>query len=78
MVSTIQNTTDKNGKDTKQFFEQFFKVLNLSESSQERTQLPSHFSDFPYVNGGLFSKDLWVPEFTDKARRMIIEIGALE
>ena len=78
MVSTIQNTTDKNGKDTKQFFEQFFKVLNLSEGSQERNQLPSHFSDFPYVNGGLFSKDLWVPEFTDKARRMIIEIGALE
>jgi type II restriction/modification system DNA methylase subunit YeeA len=78
MVSTIQNTTDKNGRDTKQFFEQFFKVLNLSEGSQERGQLPSHFSDFPYVNGGLFSKDLWVPEFTDKARRMIIEIGALE
>ena len=78
MVSTIQNTTDKNGKDTKQFFEQFFKVLNLPEDSQERGQLPSHFSDFPYVNGGLFAKDLWVPEFTDKARRMIIEIGALE
>ena len=78
MVSTIQNTTDKNGKDTQQFFEQFFKVLNLPEDSQERIQLPSHFSDFPYVNGGLFSKNLWVPEFTDKARRMIIEIGALE
>lgn len=78
MVSTIQNTTDKNGKDTKQFFEQFFNVLNLAESSSERTKLPSHFNDFPYVNGGLFSKELWVPEFTDKARRMIIEIGALE
>lgn len=78
MVSTIQNTTEKTGKDTQQFFEQFFKVLNLPESSHERNQLPSHFSDFPYVNGGLFAKDLWVPAFTDKARRMIIEIGALE
>ena len=78
MVSTIQNTTEKTGKDTQQFFEQFFKVLNLPENSHERNQLPSHFSDFPYVNGGLFTKDLWVPAFTDKARRMIIEIGALE
>lgn len=78
MVSTIQNTTEKTGKDTQQFFEQFFKVLNLPENSHERNQLPSHFSDFPYVNGGLFTKDLWVPAFTEKARRMIIEIGALE
>lgn len=78
MVKTIQNTTNKDGKDLKPFFESFFKVLNFSEGSIERASLPSHFTDFPYVNGGLFAKEEWIPEFTDKARRMIIEIGALE
>jgi len=77
MVKSIQNTTLKNGVDLKSFFETFFKVLDLPDNSQERTKLPSHFTDFPYVNGGLFAKEEWIPEFTDKARRMIIEIGSL-
>lgn len=77
MIKAIQNTTEKSGKALKTFFETFFKVLNLPKESTERTKLPNHFTDFPYVNGGLFSKEEWIPEFTDKARRMIIEIGAL-
>jgi len=78
MVSTLQNTTEKSGKDTALFFSQFFEVLNTPEHASARKDLPNHFNEFPYVNGGLFAKTLWVPEFTDKARRMIIEIGALE
>lgn len=78
MVSTLQNTTEKLGKDTALFFSQFFEVLNTPEYASDRKDLPNHFNEFPYVNGGLFKKALWVPEFTDKARRMIIEIGALE
>lgn len=77
MIKAIQNTTEKSGKDLKSFFKTFFQVLNLPKKSNEREKLPSHFTDFPYVNGGLFAKDEWIPEFTDKARRMIIEIGAL-
>lgn len=78
MASTLQNTTDKSGKDTALYFEQLFCALNLPEDSVERQALPSHLSDFPYVNGGLFAKKHWIPTFTDKARRMVIEIGALE
>jgi type I restriction-modification system DNA methylase subunit len=78
MVKAIQNTTLKSGKDLKEFFISFFKVLNLHGSSQERITMPDHFTDFPYVNGGLFAEDTWIPDFTDKARRLIIEIGSLE
>lgn len=78
VVHAIQNTTDKNGSDLGQFFSQLFTVLNLADRDVDRSALPSHFSDFPYVNGGLFANCEWVPEFTGKARRMIIEAGSLE
>lgn len=77
MIKAIQNTTEKSGKDLKLFFETFFTVLNIAENSEERSKYPAHFTDFKYVNGGLFARSEWIPEFTGKARRMIIEIGAL-
>lgn len=77
MIKAIQNTTEKSGKDLKTFFETLFRVLNIPENSAERDSYPAHFTDFKYVNGGLFANTEWIPEFTDKARRMIIEIGAL-
>lgn len=77
MIKAIQNTTEKSGKDLKMFFETLFRVLNIPENSVERDSYPAHFTDFKYVNGGLFANTEWIPEFTDKARRMIIEIGAL-
>ena len=78
LIKAVQNTTDKNGSDLDSFFEKLFHVLNLPNESEERLALPSHFADFPYVNGGLFASDEWVPKFTGKARRMIIEAGSLE
>ena len=78
MVSTITNTTDKSGKDLQGFFHQLFHVLNSPPASSDRQTLPNHLSDFPYVNGGLFARDECIPEFNNKARRLILEIGALE
>lgn len=78
LIKAVQNTTDKNGSDLDSFFAMLFHVLNLPNESEERCALPSHFASFPYVNGGLFASDEWVPQFTGKARRMIIEAGSLE
>lgn len=78
LIKAVQNTTEKNGSDLDSFFEMLFHVLNLPNDSEERRVLPSHFASFPYVNGGLFASDEWVPKFTGKARRMIIEAGSLE
>lgn len=35
-------------------------------------------SQFPYVNGGLFSKHIQIPNMGYKARKIIIECGALD
>lgn len=78
LIKAVQNTTDKDGSDLDSFFAMLFHVLNLPNNSEERRALPSHFASFPYVNGGLFASDEWIPQFTGKARRMIIEAGSLE
>jgi hypothetical protein len=78
LITAVTNTTDKSGSDLDNFFIQLFRVLNLPNEASERANLPSHFASFPYVNGGLFAIDEWVPTFTGKARRMIIEAGSLE
>jgi hypothetical protein len=78
MVSAISNTTDKSGKDLHNFFHQLFHVLNCPPASSDRQTMPNHLSVFPYVNGGLFARNEWIPEFNNKARRLILEIGALE
>lgn len=78
LITAVQNTTDKNGSDLDAFFTHLFRVLNLPNDAIERANLPSHLASFPYVNGGLFAVDEWVPKFTGKARRMIIEAGSLE
>ena len=78
LITAVKNTTDKNGSDLDDFFTQLFHVLNLPSDATERQNLPTHFASFPYVNGGLFAIDEWVPKFTGKARRMIIEAGSLE
>ncbi len=78
LITAVKNTTDKNGSDLDVFFTQLFRVLNLPSDATERQALPSHLASFPYVNGGLFAIDEWVPKLTGKARRMIIEAGSLE
>lgn len=78
LITAVKNTTDKSGRDLDAFFTQLFRVLNLPSDASERQTLPSHLASFPYVNGGLFAIDEWVPKFTGKARRMIIEAGSLE
>lgn len=78
LIRAVQNTTNKNGSDLKTFFEKLFYVLNVPIGAPKRSSLPAHFADFPFVNGGLFANEEWIPEFTGKARRMIIEAGSLE
>ena len=77
MTQAIQSTTHADGSDVHSFFSTLFSVLNLPNSAPERKTLPSHFQNFPYVNGGLFREDEPIPEFSVKARRLLIDCGTL-
>ena len=77
LTSTLQACTREDGSDVDQFFTDLFTVLNLAEDSPQRKRMASHFQAFRYVNGGLFRDDEPVPEFGRKARRLLLDCGAL-
>ena len=73
-TNTLYQHTNENGNDTNVFLNRLFDRLN-SETSKG---FPAHFSQFPYVNGGLFGgKKTASPVFNAKARKILVELGEL-
>ncbi len=69
--------TQEDASDAHDFLRALFRVLNQPETSRG-DDVPAHLDAFPYVNGGLFSNDLPVPEMGARARRLIRDAGKLD
>jgi hypothetical protein len=78
MTKAIDSVTNSDGSDVSSFLETLFEVLNESDGSPNRLSKAAHFKDFPYVNGGLFKTKFPIPEFTSKARRILIDCGTMQ
>ena len=74
-TSSIQRYTKEDGSDLSDYLDDSFNVMDLS---LRRSDIPSIVKQFPYVNGGLFSKHIQIPKMGAKARRIIIECGELD
>ena len=74
-TSSIQRFTKPDGSDLSQYLDESFNVMDVSFRRQE---IPSIVKQFPYVNGGLFSRRIQIPQMGEKARRLIIECGELD
>lgn len=72
-TNAINNTTQPNGTDLQEFFEGAFETMDKSV----RIGVNSRFAQFPYVNGGLFSKRIQVPKMNARIRKLILECGNL-
>lgn len=72
-TSSIDRYTKDDGSDLSQYLDEAFNVMDRSL----RIGVPSIFTQFPYVNGGLFSKRIRIPQMGGRARRLIIECGQL-
>ena len=72
-TGSINNYTKEDGSDLSDYLATAFEVMD----KQDRTDIPTIFSQFPYVNGGLFSKRIRIPEMGRRARKLIIECGQL-
>ena len=72
-TNTLYQHTNENGNDTHLFLNRLFDRLNTENAKD----FPAHFSQFPYVNGGLFRDKIASPVFTAKARKILIELGEL-
>ena len=74
-TSSIQRYTMDDGSDLSQYLDETFNVMDLS---LRRSDIPSIVKQFPYVNGGLFSKHIQIPKMGQRARKIIIECGELD
>ena len=74
-TSSIQRFTKPDGSDLSQYLDESFNVMDLS---LRRSDIPSIVKQFPYVNGGLFSKHIQIPRMGQRARKIIIECGELD
>ena len=74
-TSSIQRYTKEDGSDLSQYLDETFNVMDVS---LRRSEIPSIVKQFPYVNGGLFSKHIQIPKMGQKARKIIIECGELD
>lgn len=73
-TNSIASHTQGDGSDFSSYLGTLFDVLN----SEERSSYPQYLQKFPYVNGGLFAKKYWIPVFTTRSRKIIIECGELD
>lgn len=73
-TNSVASHTQADGSDFSSYLGSLFSVLN----SEERSAYPQYLQKFPYVNGGLFAKKNWIPVFTAKSRKIIIECGELD
>lgn len=71
----IASLTGEDGSDTRRYLDELFRALDLP--LDKRTGVPAHFAEFGYVNGKLFAAQAASPEFSARARRLVLECGTL-
>ncbi|PIR03778.1 MAG: SAM-dependent methyltransferase [Candidatus Magasanikbacteria bacterium CG11_big_fil_rev_8_21_14_0_20_39_34] len=74
--NSLGSHTKNDGSDLSIYIKELYRVLNTPIN--ERQNIPSHFAKFPYVNGGLFEKEITLPVFTTQSRKMILETAKLD
>jgi len=75
-TNAVGSHTQSDGSDLDEYLNKLFEVLNTEEG--KRNNFPDHFDVFPYVNGGLFSKNIQAPRFNKRSREMLIDSGVLD
>jgi len=74
-TSSIKRYTKEDGSDLTEYLNETFNIMDVSFRQQN---IPSIVKQFPYVNGGLFSKRIQIPKMGIKARKLILECGELD
>ena len=74
-TSSIIRYTKEDGSDLSDYLDESFNVM---DRSQRNSDIPKIVTQFPYVNGGLFAKQIQIPRMGARARKLIMECGELD
>lgn len=76
-TNSIKEFTETDGSDLDLFFSDLFKSLD----SEDKSEMTTPYSEFPYVNGSLFdteAHDIAIPKFSPTARHILILCADLD
>ena len=73
----IKQCTSADGSDLNDMIGCAFRIMDMKAEERPADTL-KEINDFPYVNGGLFAKDIPLPVMGRKARKIIVECGELD
>lgn len=75
---TIEQMSDRDAGNTHEIISEIFRAMNTRKPEHASAGIARWASDFPYVNGGLFSGSTDVPRFSRIARSYLLHIGSLD
>ena len=75
-TEALTNLTVNDGTDTATFLDNLFEILDTPQD--QRNGVASHFEPFGYVNGSLFTDRIHAPNFSRKARNIVVDCGTLD
>ena len=74
-TKAIEDNTAIDGSDLAEFIDRIFVILSTNDKNLREQQTNKIISDFPYVNGGLFSERYTIPQLSRRARLLMIQCG---
>lgn len=77
-TSNLAKLTGLRGEGGDVFFRDLFQVLNTPEDQRGNLKVNQALLDFPYVGGGLFAEDGFIPKIDMRTRNRLIDCGRIE
>ena len=77
-TATIERMSEKDSSNTHEIISELFRSMNTKVVEREKKSIARWANSFPYVNGGLFSESVDVPQFSKIARSYLLHIGNLD
>jgi len=71
-IRLIMNRSSQGGRDLGRLLSELFEVLNTPENNRQKS-LDEEISQFPYINGSLFSERIQMPSFNAEMRKVLLK-----
>ena len=75
---TLAQMSAMDSSDTHEVISTLFLAMNTKREERTAARIPRWADGFPYVNGGLFSGRVDVPQFSKIARSYLVKVGKLD
>ncbi len=79
-TQTVAQMSARDSTNTHEVISTLFLAMNMKREERAAANMPrwTSIDDFPYVNGGLFSGSMEVPQFSKIARSYLLHVGGLD